>query len=295
VSDVDGRVPTQRATRHEVVRLDTLEHVFRRPPLDDYLKQLWGRRHFIVADARGRVVSGTRGVLLGAAWLVLKPVLDGVAYFLIFGVLLQTKRGVDNFLGYLIVGVFLFAYTSRCLTGGATSLLSGKSLIKGFTFPRASLPIAVVVREVVSLLPTIAAMFAIVLAIPPFEGVTWRWLIFPAVLALQTVFNTGLALIAARVVAKVPDINHVIGFLTRFWFYGSAVFFSFDRFLGHPTILMLMKLNPMFIILDMSRDVLLYGTTPEPRSWMILGAWSAVVSLGGIVFFWWGEESYGSL
>lgn len=295
MSAAAGQAPGRRETRHEVVRLDDLEHVFRRPTLDAYLGQLWRRRHFIRADARGRVVSGTRGTLLGVAWLILRPVLDGAVYYVIFGLLLQASRGIDNFLGYLIVGIFLFQFTARCVTTGASSLLAGRNLIKGFTFPRAVLPVAVVVREVFSLVPTLVAMLVLVLAIPPHEDVTWRWLLFPAILALQTVFNTGLALFTARVTAKIPDFTNILSFLMRFWLYGSAVFFSYDQFVDHPTVLRLMELNPMFVVLDMSRDVLLYGVTPALHSWLMLVAWAAVAAVGGLVFFWRGEESYGSL
>jgi teichoic acid transport system permease protein len=269
--------------------------VYRRPSLSTYLSQLWDRRHFIRADARGRVISGTRGTALGTAWLVLTPILDGVVYFLIFGMLLKSSRGIENFLGYLIVGVFLFQFTTQCLMGGARSLISGQALIKSFTFPRAALPIAVVMRQILTLVPLLGAMFVLILAIPPRETITWRWLLFPVILGVQSVFNLGLALLAARATAKIPDLTHIIGFLMRFWLYGSAVFFSYERFIEHPTILQAMQLNPMFMVLDMSRDVLLYGVTPNLHSWIVLCSWTATVVVGGIIFIWRGEESYGNL
>lgn len=284
-----------RPTRHEVVHLAELRPVFARPPLPVYLSQLWVRRHFIVADARAKLVAGTRGDLLGGAWLALRPAMDGAAYFVIFGVLLQLSRGIDNFIAYLLLGVFLFHYTIRCLTAGAQSMISGRNLVRSFTFPRAALPLAVVVREVLNLVPVLAVMFVLVLVIPPLEQVTWRWLLFPLVVLLQTVFNLGLALLAARATAHVPDVANLITFLARIWLYGSAVFFSLDRFVSDPGVLRVLELNPMFQVLDMSRDVLLYATTPEPRSWFVLTAWAVAAFVGGLVFFWRGEETYGAL
>lgn len=287
--------PPTRATRHEIVHLDMLGHVYRRPPLGAYLAQLWDRRHFILADARGRVTSESRGMLLGTAWLVLRPILDGAVYFTVFGLLLGTRDGIPNFLGYLIIGVFLFRYTSRCLSGGSQSLLGNKNLIKGFSFPRAALPVAAVLREALKVVPVIGAMILLILLLAPTEDVTWRWLIFPVVLGLQTVFNLGIALLAARATARVPDLSQAISLFSRFWLYGSAVFFSFDRFDQYPVIMTLTQFNPMFVVLDMTRDLLLYATTPDLSSWAILIGWTAVVAVGGMVFFWRGEESYGSL
>jgi teichoic acid transport system permease protein len=289
--------PVARTTSDTVesISRDGLTRVTRRPPLAEYLEQLWDRRHFIVADARGRVVSGARGTLLGTGWLVLKPMLDGAVYFTIFGLLLGVSGGIENFMGYLIIGVFLFQFTARCLSQGALSLLAGRSLIRAFSFPRAALPVAVVVREMISLIPVVVVMLVLILAIPPVEGITWRWLFLPAILLLQSLFNLALALIFARATARVPDLTHVIGFGTRFWFYGSGVFFTFEKFGDHPLLLQVVGLNPMFVVLDMTRDVLLYDTTPDLSSWLILGSWTAVLLTVGTVFFWRGEESYGGL
>lgn len=280
-------------TTTEVVSAGTLTRVGARPSLPAYVRQLWKRRHFLWAESRAKVTSGTRENLLGTAWLVLKPVLDALTYFLIFGLLLKSSRGIDNFLGYLVIGVFLFSFTTRCVTGGARSVLAGRNLIRAFAFPRVSLPIAVVLREVINLVPVLGAMVAVLLVLPPVEVLTWRVALIPGVLALQILFATGLAMLLARWASALPDLNQLIGFATRLWLYGSAVFFSYDQFIDHPTALVLMEANPMFMVLDMVRDCLLYGQTPALQSWLWLGAWALGTFVVGFLVFWQGEESYG--
>lgn len=287
--------PRTRPVRHESVRLAELEHVYQRPPLGEYLTRLWERRHFIRADARGRVISGSRGTLLGMGWLILRPILDGAAYYVIFGLVLRTSRGIENFVGYLLIGIFLFQFTARCLSGGANSLVTGKNLLKAFSFPRAALPIGAVARETLSFIPVLGVMLLLILALPPTEQITWRWLLLPLILALQLAFAYGLALAAARATAHIPDLSQLISVLTRFWLYGSAVFFSYDSFDSYPGIQAVMEVNPMFVVLDMTRDVLLYAETPTLQSWALLVAWSVALGAGGTVYFWRGEERYGSL
>ncbi|MFE4465520.1 ABC transporter permease [Oerskovia sp. NPDC056781] len=282
-------------TKVEVISAGRLTRVGARPPLGDYISQLWERRYFLWADARAKVTSGTRETLLGTAWLVLKPVLDGLTYFLIFGLLLKSSRGIENFLGYLIIGVFLFSFTTRCVTGGAKSITAGRNLIKAFAFPRAALPISVVLREMLNMIPVLAAMVAILVVLPPAEVITWRVLLVPGVLALQVVFCTGLAMLLARAAAKVPDLNQLISFGMRLWLYGSAVFFSYEKFIDHPRVLSLMEANPMFMVLSMVRDCLLYGETPAGSMWLALSAWAFGSLLVGFLVFWQGEESYGRL
>ncbi|WP_158609565.1 ABC transporter permease [Cellulomonas triticagri] len=272
-----------------------LAPVTQRPPLREYLGRLWERRHFIRADARAKVVAGSRGTLLGTAWLVLRPVLDAAVYLVIFGLVLRADRGIENFLGYLVIGTFMFQFTSRCLSTGAQSLISGKALMKSFAFPRAALPVATVVRETISYGPVLVAMVAILLVLPDSPVLSWRWALVPLAIALQVVMGLGLALLAARPTARVPDLQHIIGFFSRFWLYGSAVFFSYERFVSHPQVLELVQLNPMFRVLEITRDCLLYGITPGAEAWVILGAWAGALLTAGLVVFWRGEERYGAL
>ena len=83
--------------------------------------KLWDRRSFIFFDARARIQSGHDKTNLGVAWLVLTPLLNGLSFYLIFGLLLGTSNGIDNFIGYLLIGTFTFQMSTRSITGGAKS------------------------------------------------------------------------------------------------------------------------------------------------------------------------------
>ena len=277
----------------EVVDISRLKPVGQRPPLGTYVHQLWKRRYFIWADSRARAFSGNRDTLLGRFWLVGKPILDGLTFFLIFGLLLGTARGIDNYIGFLLIGVFMFSFTSGSLTAGATVMVGGKNLIRAFSFPRASIPLALALRQAISTLPVIATMLVMIAVIPPHAKVTWLWALFPLVFVLQLSFNTGVILYAARLTNALPDLRMVIGFFSRLWMYGSGVMYSIDRWVTHPSALAAMELNPAFCVLEISRDLLLYGTTPDLKLWLTLTAWAVVTPLLGFLYFWQGEEDYG--
>ena len=280
-------------TTTKLVTLGNLSRVGARPPLGQYVRLLWERRHFLWADARAKVASGTRQSLLGKAWLVLDPLINGAVYFLVFGLLMKNARGIDNFLGYLLIGVFLFQFTTQSINGGARSVQSGKNLIRAFTFPRAALPISVVLRNLLNLGPTLVTLAALIYFVPPVEEYTWRLALVPAALGLQVVFVIGLSLLVARWAAALPDITNLVGVVMRVWLFMSAVFYSFDRFVTDPDLLVWLEANPMFIVLDIVRDCVLYATTPDLMRWVWLGAWALGTLLIGFVVFWQAEESYG--
>jgi teichoic acid transport system permease protein len=267
--------------------------VGRRPPLGRYLRSLWSRRYFIWADSRARAFTGNRDTILGRFWLVGRPLLDGATYFLIFGVLLNASRGVDNYTGFLLVGVFMFVWSGQSLNSGATAMTTGRNFIRGFAFPRAAIPLATALRETIAMGPRLATMLVLILALPPHARISWYWLLFPAVLVLQGAFNTGLVLYAARLTHAVPDLRVLIGFSTRLWMYGSGVMYSIERFVDHPTALAVMELNPAYCVLEISRDLLLYATMPDTRLWLTLLAWAVATPVLGFLYFWQGEEEYG--
>ncbi|WP_180964847.1 ABC transporter permease [Brevibacterium luteolum] len=271
----------------------TLSEVGRRTPLEIYFEQLWQRRHFIIAESRAKVAGSSRRNFLGSVWLVLGPLLNGLGFYLIFGFVLNTSRGIENFVGYLIIGVFFFQFTMRSLTQGSKSIQSGQSMIRAFTFPRASLPIAVVVREIMNFVPSFIVMLVIILAFPPLEDLTWRVILVIPSFLLQVCFAQGCAFIVARLCHQIPDFTNVIGVLSRFWLYASGVFFSIDRFVDAPVLAAIMKINPMYSYLQLVRNSVLYGADSPPWMWMMAVGWGLATLIFGFLYFYFGEEKYG--
>lgn len=287
--------PLLEGARDIPIRVDLrgMNRVGAKPGLIDYLISLWNYRHFMVYDARARVQSGNKRDRLGSTWLLLDPLLNGLGYFVIFGLLLGASRGIENFIGYLIIGVFLFQMTSRAIVGGARVIPSNRNVIQAFNFPRATLVVAANIRELIANIPVIIMMLLMVLVIAPAEEITWRWLlIFPA-LALQVVFNLGAGLMLAPLIAKVNDVVHVVSFAMRFWLFASCVMFSIDRYSSVPIIKFIVEINPMYLILDIVRKSVLYAQTPGWQSWAGLTAWALGTCALGTIVFWKGEESYG--
>ncbi|WP_194949811.1 ABC transporter permease [Actinomyces trachealis] len=273
--------------------LNALRPVGKRPPLGAYTRELWRRRHFIWADGRARALGSQRGTVLGNVWLVAQPMLNAMVFYVMFGLLLQTSRGIENFVGYLIIGVTLFPPMQRAVNGGSQVVISGKNLIRGFSFPRASLPISFTIKSALDTLPPLLAVVTLVLALPPHAPLAWTWLLIIPVYLLQQLLCLGLTFFTARVTALAPDSRNLWPFLTQFWYYGSGVFFSFERFVDHPTVLQAMNYNPGYLVLTMYRSCLLYAQAPSLQSWLILGVWAFGLVALGFVFFWQKEEAYG--
>jgi len=283
----DGGVQTVKVNGAQLTK------VGQRPGLWTYLKQVWQFRHFILFDSRSRIAGDATQDNLGQAWNVLNPILLGAAYFLVFGIMLGTGRGIENFVAYLIIGIFMYRFTTTTIQAGSKSIASNQTLVSAFNFPRMALPIAVNVRETIRQSVVYVTMFGLILVIPPLEPISWKWLMFIPVVGIQFLFNLGLSFVLARIVTAWNDFTHIIAFGIRIWMYLSAIFYSVERFEDIPVVLNLMYANPLFCILDITRDVLLYDSWPDPMRWLVLGIWTVALLIAGTILFWQGEETYG--
>ncbi|AUG81226.1 ABC transporter [Kitasatospora sp. MMS16-BH015] len=287
----------------------------KRPGIVAYTKQVWQRRHFIVAFATARLVAQYTTAKLGQLWQVLTPLLNCAVFFLVFGVILKSRDGIPVYIAWLCVGVFTFQFTQSAIQSGTRSISDNLGLIRALHFPRASMPIAFTVIQLQQLLISMVVLVVIVLAnqVPP--SVTWL-LVIPA-LILQAMFNTGLALVMARIGAKASDISQLMPFVLRTWMYLSGVMYSVQAQLEtYPKIVQkIADLNPASVYMDLMRYAFMpdsfdkkkypahahdaaghalphYLTLPH-HVWAIAIAWAVVALAFGYLFFWKAEEEYG--
>ncbi|GAA3955941.1 ABC transporter permease [Actinoplanes auranticolor] len=283
-------------TLKELARRHGLSAAGKLPSLRDYTRQLWSYRHFISSYANAKVTSSLGRTRLGVFWQVLTPLINAAVYYVIFGVVLKQKSGVENFVAYLCTGVFIFGFTQSVVQAGIQAVSGNLGLIRALHFPRASLPLAITMVEIRNMIASMAVLIVIVLAFG--EPITLEWLLIVPIFLMQCVFNAGLALAAARLGSKVADVKQLVPFAMRIWLYGSAVLYPVTRFTDHLSgwKLYLVEANPLLVFIDLMRHALMEDV-PLAASpvvlWLEAIAWTLLVGIGGYVYFWRGEKGYG--
>ncbi|MGP5729493.1 ABC transporter permease [Corynebacterium casei] len=274
------------------VQDEDLQSVSQRPSLLEYIRLIWGRRQFIWEDARGKTSTNNRDMLLGRAWNILGPLLDAAMYGVVFGFLLKTSRGIENFIGYLVIGVIFFGFMSKSMTGAGGLVQANKSFIRSFLFPRASLVFSFSLRSFLqNILPAIVAV-AFGLVLQWRTGFEWTLIAVVPLYVLIHIFGCGITLCVARITAFIPDFRAFFKVIVRAWFYSSGVFFSLDRLTTDSAIQDVLMLNPAFQFLKAVRDSVLYGSFPPLSQWIYLTLWSVGLFVLGMCFFWQAEERY---
>jgi teichoic acid transport system permease protein len=316
----------------DLAKLYGLRPSARRPPVPEYIAQLWLRRHFIVAFATARNIALYTEARLGQLWQVLTPLLNAGVYFLVFGELLHINRGIPNYLGYVVTGVFVFNFTQRSFISTSTVMQENIDLIRALQFPRAALPLGYVIIELQQMALSMVVLVPILLATG--EPLTWYWLLAIPALVLQTLFNVGCGLLVARMSAHVNDVAQLLPFLTRTWLYVSGVIFSIQALDVGSAGKALLQLNPAALYITLMHNALMTsqresapGSKPynEARCqawhlhgqlahaparylydsaychaivnpahlWYYAAGWSVLALVVGFYFFWRAETGYG--
>lgn len=267
-----------------------------RPSAFAYVRNLWAYRHFIASYANARVVASFSTAKLGRLWQVLTPLTNAAVYYLIFGVVLNTRANIPNFIAYLCTGLFVFIFTQTVVSTGVQAISGNLALIRALQFPRACLPIALTIVQFQNLLASMLVLVGIVLVTG--EPLTWQWLLVLPALALQSIFNVGMALAMARLGAKMPDLKQVLPFVLRTWMYASGVLYSVDLFTDHLPELaaQIMRMNPLLVYIELMREALMEGApiaSSPTQLWLLAAGWALLVGTGGFLYFWRGEQEYG--
>lgn len=258
-------------------------------PLRAYLAEMWERREFAVAVPLSELRAQNQNTVLGSLWHLLNPLLLAGVFYLVFGVILGARGGIENYPAFLIIGVFVFSYTQKAVMAGTRTITANLRLIQSLSFPRAVLPVAAQIGESIAQLPAMAALLVLVTLTGARPSPAWLLLV--PLLALQALFNLGVSFFVARATFHFQDVAHLLPFVLRLWLYLSGVFFSVD-FVPEGWMRTVFELNPAWPFIALTRASLMDGTTTG-RLWVTALAWTVPLVVLGLLWFRRGEEEFG--
>jgi len=275
-----------------------------RPALPYYISAMWRRRSFIWSLSSSKAYAKNQGSYLGQAWNVLRPLLDAAVYVIVFGFFFHTGAHQANVITFITVGTFIYAFLQRMITAGVDSIPKNLQLIRSHQFPRVVISSSACLTEAVLFVPGFIVMIAICFLssfVPGMNPVFPRasWLLLPIAAALTTAFGLGLGLFLARLGAHTPDIANIVPFFISLGRFGSGVMFSVTAMLSSANrqgwLGFFLRYQPFAVFLDLVRACL--GNDPATpmtaQLWVAAILWALVALIGGFVFFWGSEQTYG--
>jgi teichoic acid transport system permease protein len=204
-------------------------------------------------------------------------------------------------------------------------------LIRALYFPRASLPLAYVLVELQQMLVGFIVLIPVMLISG--EPLTWYWFLLVPAVVLQTMFNTGAALMVARLGGSLADVTELIPFILRISRYFCGVMYMITTLPAKVPEwgIKLLSLNPPAVYISLVRVALMQsyrtnspgnqpysaarctlfhhplpGHSPDPSLqaychavvtnndlWVAAVGWGVGFLVLGMIFFWRAESNYG--
>jgi teichoic acid transport system permease protein len=260
--------------------------------LGDYLREVWQRRGYWISVPADDLRVQNRRTVLGPLWLLLNPAIEIFIYYLIFGLLLEVDRGLDNFVGFLAVGIVTFALTAGSLPLAAMLIVRNSGLIRSLQFPKALLPLAKAMSGAYTFL--IALPVVILTVILTGEPIRWQWILVVPAFAIAVVFATGTILIVARLGRRFADLEPLVRHSVRLLLYLSGVLYEPARWSSRSEVLAVFNVNPFYEMNTIMRSALISDVSASPWMWCGATLWACTVFAGGAAFFHRGELSYGA-
>lgn len=195
-----------------------------------------------------------QGSVLGWAWSLARPLALGAVLAFALGRVLGTGITAE----FLLAGLFPWFWFQGGVQGAAGSFVGNGGLLKKVRFPRAALPLSVVLGATLQFLFSLPVLIGFVVAAGNEPGVAW--LALPLVFGLQLGLMAGLGLFVASVTVYFRDLEHITDVLLTLLFYATPIIYAADRIpAGYRW---LTYVNPLAPIMEGWRSVLLEGELP---------------------------------
>jgi lipopolysaccharide transport system permease protein len=251
---------------------------------------LWRNRRLISQMTRRDVMGRYRGSVMGLAWSFFNPVLMLIVYTFVFSVVFKARWSVGGeeskagFAIVLFVGMIVHGIFAECVNRAPGLILSNVNYVKKVVFPLEILPwVALGSALFYGLVSVIVLMLAQLVVNQSFP---WTSVLFPLVFLPLIFASMGFSWFLAALGVFVRDTGQVTGIFTTVLLFLSPVFYPVsalpEEYRG------LLQLNPLTLIIEESRKVLVFGSLPDwPSLGVALLAGLAIAAAG----FWWFQKT----
>ncbi len=252
------------------------------------IKNLISRRHLLRILVSSNLKRQNKNTTLGYLWWLLDPILMTGVYYLLVAVLFRRGDGNSPYLMYLLLGLLSYKAFSGSLAQSVSMLQNQGAIIKAISFPKAVLPISMVLSNAVYFIVALLVAMGMGIYYGPEWGSwpNWYYLMLPLVISFQVMFTVGLALIVATLGVFFKDTANILGHLLRMWYFFSPGLYSLDKIPDH--LLPYFRLNPFCELMTAYRDIMIFGRMPTVFD---LG-YSFITGVVSLLFGYWVFRRY---
>lgn len=244
------------------------------------LRELWSYRDLLAMLVRRDIKVRYKQTALGAAWVILRPLLSVAIFTVIFGRLVRVPSEGYPYAVFVYSALLPWTFFAGAVSSSGNSMVGSAGLIGKVYFPRLIVPFSSVGAGIVDF--AVSASFLLVLL--PLLGAGWstNLLAVPLLLIPVLVLALGVGTLFSALAVAYRDFVGIMGFVLQVWMYATPVIYASSlvperwRFLLH--------VNPMTGLVEGFRSAFL-GRPFDLSSIAVSSSVACAMFLVGIAYF----------
>ncbi|MDR5804191.1 MULTISPECIES: ABC transporter permease [unclassified Caballeronia] len=251
-----------------------------------FFRSMIGNRHLVRQMVVREIASRYRGSALGIVWSFFIPVLMLAIYTFVFSFVFKARWRVGNdskteFALVLFAGLMLFNMFADCVNRAPLQIVSNVNLVKKVVFPLEILSVVAVAASIFQMLVSLVVWLVFYVAVFGVPPVTALWL--PLIALPLVLITLGVTWFLAALGVYLRDVAQITGVITTTLMFLTPIFFPASAVPEQFQILFL--INPLASIIELARNALIWGKSPDPFMCSYLIASSVAVAWLGFACF----------
>ncbi|RPI20472.1 MAG: ABC transporter permease [Chloroflexota bacterium] len=257
----------------QVVTYDSAD---RTPAALEELRSLFRYQHLVIQMVRRDILTRYKRSVLGIAWTMLNP----LGTMLVLTIVFQYAFGrQEGYAAYVLSGLVAWTFFAQTTHAATVNLVWGGGLLKRIYAPRTVFALSAIgtglINLTLSLVPVLIVMLATRVPIRP------ALLFFPIPMIFLAMFSLGMGLLISTIAVFFADVIEMYQIFLTAWMYLSPIIY-FPDYLPEEFRIWIVRLNPMFHLIQLFRAPIYDGRVPEISEFLLSGG----IAVGTLVIGW---------
>ena len=217
---------------------------------------------------------------LGPVWIVLQPVLLLIAFLVGFHSVAAVGTEGVPFIAFVLTALGAWTYFQSALGMGAMSLLSNVQLLRRTACPRVAFPIATLIANLPAMVVPLTAALVVAAAL---GRLSLRVLLLGPGLVWLALVAAGSVSLASALTVRYRDLMAVLPIVLQMGMFVSPVGYTVADLPGLARTVV--EINPLSGVIEMWRWAILSTAPPDAITFILSGATTVVLVVGGWLVF----------
>ena len=220
-----------------------------------------------------------KGALLGILWAVVVPLFYLLILTFMFGKAMPLN--IEGYPAFLFIGILPWNWFSLSLNSAGSLFINNRDLMRKTNFVPLNLIVVDVFINLIGFLILLPILFILIKLYH--HEITINVLYLPLLLLIQMILTIGLSLIIATLNVFYRDIQHMTTLAVMMLFFITPIFYDRAKIIAHFQIIF--KLNPIAVLINNYRSILLYGHPPDWTAMLFLIFFSVFICWAGYAVY----------